>query len=119
MYTVTKFLTKQEWDKEMETAWTTNHLITEGIRDLNGNMVTLYYIKTIKTKEETMTVKHFFITLAVVYLAMYVAYTIAGFNMLITNYTNRYMVIFFVGTCACGWLAAIVLLISNLKQKED
>lgn len=65
-----------------------------------------------------MTVKHFFITLAVVYLTLCVGYTVAGLNLLIVNKMNGYMLIFFIGTNLMGWLACIVLL-TSLKQKED
>ena len=53
-----------------------------------------------------MTMKHFFITLAVVYLTLCVGYTVAGLNLLIVNKMNGHM------------LAGIVLL-TSLKQKED
>ncbi len=65
-----------------------------------------------------MTMKHFFITLAVVYLTLCVGYTVAGLNLLIVNKMNGHMLIFFIGTNLMGWLAGIVLL-TSLKQKED
>lgn len=66
-----------------------------------------------------MKVKHVFITLKIVYLTLCVGYTVAGLNLLSTNKMDGYMLIFFIGTCACGWLAGIVLLSLFLKQKED
>lgn len=64
-----------------------------------------------------MTMKHLFITLAVVYLTLCVGYTVAGLNLLILNKMNGYMLIFFIGTNLMGWLAGIVLLTSLTKQQ--
>ena len=45
MHTPVRFFTRDEFFKERDRLWTSNHLIHECIRDLNGIMIDIYYIK--------------------------------------------------------------------------
>lgn len=46
MHSVAKFLTEKEFHKMRDDSWTSNHIIHECVRTLNGEMVNVYYVKS-------------------------------------------------------------------------